>query len=77
MKLNKLFFRSVSYNRQTEECRLSDMDRHTVAGTLVWAQSQGDEFMGELQINRHIYGQIDRQIEIQNNNVRNIFYWLV
>ena len=59
------------------------MDRHTVAGTLVWAQSQGDEFMGELQIDRQKYGQIDKLkykitmseiifIEKINKNVYNI-----
>jgi len=37
--------RSVSFNRQTGECRLSDMDRHTVAGTSTWVQSTADEYL--------------------------------
>ena len=38
-------FRSASYRAATGECRLSDMDRHTVAGTGAFQESVGDEYL--------------------------------
>ena len=37
--------RSASYRASTGECRLSDMDRHTVAGTGAFQESVGDEYL--------------------------------
>ena len=40
-----LFFRSATYNTVTGDCRISDMDRHTIAGTGEFLASQDDEFL--------------------------------
>ena len=40
-----ILFRSASYNSATGECRISDMDRHTVAGTSAFQESQDDEYL--------------------------------
>jgi len=37
--------RSASYSSTTGECRISDMDRHTVAGTTAFQESIGDEYL--------------------------------
>ena len=37
--------RSASYSSTTGECRISDMDRHTVAGTSALQESLGDEYL--------------------------------
>ena len=38
-------YRSASYRASTGECRLSDMDRHTVAGTGAFKESVGEEYL--------------------------------
>ena len=43
--INLLVFRSASYRASTGECRLSDMDRHTVAGTGAFKESVGEEYL--------------------------------
>ena len=40
-----LFLRSASYRASTGECRLSDMDRHTVAGTGAFTEAVGEEYL--------------------------------
>ena len=37
--------RSATYNTVTGDCRISDMDRHTIAGTGDFLTSPDDEFM--------------------------------
>ena len=37
--------RSASYRASTGECRLSDMDRHTVAGTGAFTEAVGEEYL--------------------------------
>jgi len=37
--------RSATFSVATGECRISDMDRHTVAGTTAFAESVGDEYL--------------------------------
>ena len=37
--------RSATYNTVTGDCRISDMDRHTIAGTGEFLASQDDEFL--------------------------------
>lgn len=37
--------RSASYRASTGECQLSDMDRHTVAGTGAFQESIGEEYL--------------------------------
>ena len=43
--LNILILRSASYRASTGECRLSDMDRHTVAGTGAFTEAVGEEYL--------------------------------
>ena len=40
-----IYFRSATYNTVTGDCRISDMDRHTIAGTGEFLASQDDEFL--------------------------------
>ena len=40
-----LLIRSATYNTVTGDCRISDMDRHTIAGTGEFVASPDDEFM--------------------------------
>ena len=40
-----LLLRSASYRASTGECRLSDMDRHTVAGTGAFTEAVGEEYL--------------------------------
>ena len=40
-----LLIRSAAYNTVTGDCRISDMDRHTIAGTGQFVASPDDEFM--------------------------------
>jgi len=37
--------RSATFSVATGECRISDMDRHTVAGTTAFTESLGDEYL--------------------------------
>ena len=37
--------RSATYRASTGECQLSDMDRHTVAGTGAFQESVGQEYL--------------------------------
>ena len=39
--------RSATYSTTSGECRLSDMDRHTVSGTQTWKESIDDEYLGK------------------------------
>ena len=39
------YCRSATYNTVTGDCRISDMDRHTIAGTGDFVTSPDDEFM--------------------------------
>ena len=52
MKLNAelplffFFFRSATFNPSSGDCRISDMDRHTVAGTDSFTESaEGDMYL--------------------------------
>ena len=46
LKLFQIFCsRSATYNTVTGDCRISDMDRHTIAGTGEFLASQDDEFL--------------------------------
>lgn len=38
-------FRSATFSVSTGECRISDMDRHTVSGTSAFQESTGDEYL--------------------------------
>ncbi len=38
-------FRSATYSPNTNDCRISDMDRHTVAGTEAFVESTEDEYL--------------------------------
>ena len=39
------FYRSATYNTATGDCRISDMDRHTVASSGDFAESQDDQYL--------------------------------
>ena len=39
------FYRSATYNSRSGDCRISDMDRHTVAGTGAFVESKDDEYL--------------------------------
>ena len=42
---NSVLPRSATYRASTGECQLSDMDRHTVAGTGAFQESVGEEYL--------------------------------
>ena len=45
-KLHFFTYRSATFNKRTGDCRISDMDRHTVAGTGAFQESSvGDEYL--------------------------------
>ena len=39
------FYRSATYNTATGDCRISDMDRHTVASSGDFTESQDDQYL--------------------------------
>lgn len=39
------FCRSATFNPSSGDCRISNMDRHTVAGTAAFAESPADEYL--------------------------------
>ena len=44
MMVSPFFCRSATFNQRTGDCRISDMDRHTVSGTEAFTQSRdGDQ----------------------------------